>query len=70
MKVPDNRIKKTNGANIEISNQEKPFLKKRLKSFAVVKIISIFAIPNRERNFSRGGKNNADVAQLARARDL
>ena len=46
------------------------FFKKRSKSFGDMKIIPIFAIPNQERHSQDKGNNNADVAQLARARDL
>jgi hypothetical protein len=41
-----------------------------LKSFGDIKFMSIFAIPNQERRSQEMENNNADVAQLARARDL
>ena len=46
------------------------FFKKRLKSFGDIKIIPIFAIPNQEKHSQDKENNIADVAQLARARDL
>ena len=45
-------------------------LKKKLKSFGDLKIMPTFAIPLRKYNPRRKQNNIADVAQLARARDL
>ena len=41
-----------------------------MKSFGDIKFMSIFAIPNQERHSQDEENNFADVAQLARARDL